>query len=38
MTPRVSRGASFGDIDNDGDIDIVISNLDGKPAVPTVSI
>lgn len=33
MIPRVSRGAAFGDIDNDGDIDIVIENLDGKPTI-----
>ncbi|TAM84439.1 MAG: CRTAC1 family protein [Acidobacteria bacterium] len=33
MVPRVSRGVAFGDIDNDGDIDIVIENLDGKPTV-----
>ncbi len=32
-TPRVSRGAAFGDIDNDGDVDIVVSNLDDSPMV-----
>ena len=30
---RVSRGAAFGDIDNDGDIDVVINNLDGSPVI-----
>jgi enediyne biosynthesis protein E4 len=27
------RGAAFGDLDNDGDIDVVMSNLDQKPAL-----
>jgi hypothetical protein len=30
-TPRAARGAAFGDIDNDGDVDIVISNLNAPP-------
>ncbi len=33
MGRSVSRGAAFGDIDNDGDIDIVVNNLDGSPLV-----
>jgi enediyne biosynthesis protein E4 len=30
---HVARGAAFGDIDNDGDIDIVINHKDGQAAV-----
>jgi hypothetical protein len=32
-TKHVGRGAAFGDLDNDGDIDIVVSHKDGAPAL-----
>jgi hypothetical protein len=31
MQARVSRGAAFGDYDEDGDVDIIVNELDGVP-------
>jgi hypothetical protein len=32
-TPRSSRGAAFGDIDNDGDIDMLVMTMNDRPAL-----
>ncbi|PYX31845.1 MAG: CRTAC1 family protein, partial [Acidobacteria bacterium] len=31
--PQASRGAAFGDLDNDGKVDVVVENIDGSPMI-----
>src|SRR5262249_34486140 len=31
--PRVSRGTAYADLDNDGNVDLIIEDLDGAPMV-----
>ena len=32
-TPRSSRGAAFGDVDNDGDVDVLVMNMNEPPSL-----
>jgi hypothetical protein len=33
VTPHSSRGAAFGDIDNDGDVDVLVMNMNEPPSL-----
>jgi hypothetical protein len=33
LTPKSSRGAAFGDFDNDGNIDVLVINLNDRPSL-----
>ena len=32
-TENIGRGCAFGDFDNDGDVDVIVNNLDGPPTL-----